>query len=108
MIKQCTKLFAHSLDKLETLEINDDFILKKCPRCKYVERLPHSKMNVLYPNNLVMQKKRWAHDDNAKEVLQPLGKDGSVNEEFTEAYGYNPFDERTKATTPRLQGGTAE
>lgn len=106
-MKHCTELFAHSLQNLETIRIDSQSIEKKCLKCGFKEVVPRSNRNVLFPNNLVMQKKKWAADDNRKELLQPMSADGSVNDEFTEAYGYNPFDNRTKQTTPQIQGGTA-
>lgn len=107
-MKHCTKLFAHSLENLETISIDSDTIEKKCPKCGFKEVLPKSGRNVLFVNTLVQQTKKWAADDNRKELLQPQNVDGSVNDEFTEAYGYNPLDERTKITTPHLQGGLAQ
>lgn len=103
----CTQLFAHSIDKLETVEKTKDAIFKRCTVCGYTEALKHSNKTVIYINDLVHQKKKWAAEDNAKEILQPTLPDGSANPEFTEAYGYNPFDERTKSATPAFQGGSA-
>lgn len=103
----CTELFAHSLERMKTVETNIEYIKKMCPKCSYEEVLPHSQRNVLFFNNHVMQTKKWAADDNKKELLQPGNSDGSVNEEFTQAYGFNPFDPTTKATTPKIQGGLA-
>lgn len=105
---KCTGLFAHSLDKLETVDINKEAIAKRCKKCGYQEILKHSNRQVIYMNTLVHQKKKWASEDNAKELLQPLNHDGSVNDDFTEAFGYNPFDDKTKELTPRLQGGLAK
>lgn len=105
--KYCTELFAHSMDKLETVSIDSKSIVKKCPHCDYKETLKRSNSRVLYVNNIAIQKKKWGADDNRKETLQPMNNDGSVNDEFTEAYGYNPFDDRTKLATPEIQGGLA-
>lgn len=107
MTQYCTELFAHSLDNLETVAIDSRTITKQCRKCKYQEILPRSNRNVLFVNTLVQQKKKWASDDNRKELIQPMNLDGSINDEFTEAYGYNPFDERTKIATPSVQGGKA-
>lgn len=106
-MSQCSDIFAHSLENLETVSIDSKAIVKKCPKCGFSEVLPKSSRNVLFVNTLVQQKKKWAADDNSKELLQPMNLDGSVNDEFTEAYGFNPFDERTKLTTPQVQGGKA-
>lgn len=103
----CKELFAHSMDKLKTIEKTNEHIIKKCPKCKYQEVLKHSNSRVIYMSNLTHQKKKWAAEDNAKELLQPTNPDGSANAEFTEAFGYNPFDSRTKETTPKFQGGKA-
>lgn len=105
--KECTDLFAHSLDNLKTVSISGNFIHKECPICGYREALTRSKRNVLFVNNLLKQTKKWGADDNRKELIQPLDNKGNVNEEFTEAYGFNPFDERTKEVTPVIQGGMA-
>lgn len=107
-MKNCKGLFDHSLENLKTLEITKHTITKRCQTCGYSEVLRRSKKNVYFVNNLVFQKKKWAADDNRKELLQPGNIDGSPNEEFTNAYGFNPFDERTKTATPRVQGGLAE
>ena len=106
-MKLCTGLFAHSMNKLKTVKTTAEFIHKLCITCGYVEKLPRSRMPVIFYSNSLLQTKRWAHDDNRKELLQPLTRDGDVNEEFTQAYGYNPFDDRTKDQTPRVQGGNA-
>lgn len=82
-------------------------IVKKCSKCGYTETLPRSQRNIYFVNSLVQQTKKWAADDSKKELLQPMNNDGSVNDDFTEAFGYNPFDERTKAATPKIQGGLA-
>ncbi len=103
----CKGLFVHSIGKLETQEITRTHIVKHCQTCGYKETLPRSERNIYFFNDRTQQRKKWAADDNKKELLQPMNHDGSVNDDFTEAYGYNPFDERTKATTPRLQGGNA-
>jgi len=105
--KKCTQLFAHSIDKLETIEVTGRAITKKCRKCGYSETLQRSKHSVLFVNNLVMQKKKWASDDTRKELLQPMNNDGNLNDDFTEAYGFNPYDDRTKSTTPTIQGGMA-
>ncbi len=107
-MKQCTQLFAHSLDKLETIETTKDAIHKRCTTCGYEEILKHSNRQILFMNTLVHQKKKWASEDNAKELLQPLHHDGSINNDFTDAFGYNPMDDRTREVTPRLQGGLAK
>lgn len=104
---QCKQLFAHSLDNLETIATDSRSITKKCPHCSYEEVLPRSNRSVYFVNNLVMQKKKWASDDNRKELLQPMNNDGSINDDFTEAYGYNPYDKRTELSTPTIQGGKA-
>src|SRR6266568_885020 len=97
----CKGLFDHSIGKLETVKITRTEIHKKCRRCKFSEVLPRSDRAIYFFNTSVQQTKKWAADDNSKELLQPMTKDGAVNDDFTEAYGYNPFDERTKALTPR-------
>lgn len=101
----CKGLFSHSIEKLETVELTRTKILKRCTKCGYQEALPRSQRNIYFVSDKVNQTKKWAADDNKKELLQPINEDGSTNDDFTEAYGYNPFDERTKATTPRVQGG---
>ncbi len=106
-MSSCTGIYAHSLANLETIAIDSKSITKKCPKCGFEEVLPRSNRNVLFVNNLVMQKKKWAADDNRKELIQPMLETGEVNEEFTEAFGFNPFDERTKLATPKVQGGEA-
>lgn len=105
--KFCEGLFDHQIDNLETIGIDKFRIHKRCPKCGYEEALPRSRKNVLFTNTLVQQKKKWAYDDNRKEALQPMNPDGSVNDDFTEAYGYNPLDDRTKDKVPRVQGGNA-
>lgn len=102
---QCNDVFAHSLENLDTISITSKVIVKKCPKCGFREVLPRSNRNVLFVNSLVQQKKKWAADDNRKELLQPMTTDGSVNDDFTEAYGYNPFDERTSLAVPGIQKG---
>lgn len=106
-MEPCKGLFAHSIGKLETVELTREVIVKRCKKCQFTETLPRSQQAIYFFYDRVQQTKKWAADDNAKELLQPLNQDGSVNDEFTEAYGYNPFDERTKAMTPRVQGGLA-
>jgi len=106
-VPPCSALFAHSLEKLETIAIDQSTIVKRCKTCGYTEELPHSQRVVLFVNNLLVQTKKFAADDNRKELLQPTDAKGNINEDFTEAYGFNPFDERTKAFTPKLQGGMA-
>lgn len=108
MTKQCSGLWDHTLDKMETVKVTKDSLTKRCPKCGYSEVLKRSRRSTYFVNNLALQQKKWAADDNTKELLQPMNSDGSVNDEFTEAYGYNPFDERTKIATPRLQGGLAQ
>ena len=103
----CTGLFDHTMQNMETIKITKEAIIKKCPKCEYTETLPRSNRNVLFPNAIAMQKIQWDGDDSRRDMLQPKNVDGSVNEEFTEAYGYNPFDERTKSATPNIQGGLA-
>ena len=107
MSKQCSGIFDHSMEKMETLEMTTEFIVKRCPVCGFTEKLARSSNRVMFLNGSLLATKKWAADDNAKETLQPLGKDGSVNDDFTEAYGYNPFDNRTKEVTPKVQGGNA-
>lgn len=106
-MESCTGLFDHSIGKLRTVSMTRDEIIKTCDKCKHVEVLPRSNRNIYFVNDRTQQRKKWAVDDNKKELLQPMNQDGSTNDEFTEAYGYNPFDERTKAATPHLQGGLA-
>lgn len=101
----CKGLFAHSIGKLKTVTITRTEIHKCCKKCGYKETLPRSQRIFYFLNNDVTQTKRWAADDNTKELLQPMNMDGSVNDDFTEAYGYNPFDERTKDNVPRVQRG---
>lgn len=103
----CKKLFSHTIAKLETVKLTKQAIIKRCNKCGYTETLPRSQKNIYFVNDRVQQTKKWAADDNSKQLLQPMNQDGSVNDDFTEAYGYNPFDERTKSTTPRVQGGMA-
>lgn len=105
--KYCEDLFAHTLDKMVTIKSDSKFITKKCNVCGFTEQLKRSHGLTLFLNNQVLQNKKWAHDDNKKEALQPLTEKGDVNDDFTEAFGYNPFDDRTKITTPRIQGGLA-
>lgn len=105
-MKQCEGIYAHSIDSLITVALSTDSIIKKCEKCGFEETLPRSSNRTYFINNLAVQKKKWAADDNRKETLQPMKADGSVNDEFTEAYGYNPFDERTKAAVPNVQKGT--
>lgn len=104
----CTDLFAHSMDNLVTDRIDNGIIIKRCTKCGLIKKLRHSNRQVYFLNNLVTQKKKWAADDNSRELLQPLDHTGNVNDEFTEAYGFNPFDERTKESTPEIQGGLAK
>lgn len=103
----CKGLFDHQIDKLKTTGIDKFRIYKECAKCGYTEALPRSRKNVYFTNTLVQQKKKWAYDDNRKEALQPMNQDGTVNDDFTEAYGYNPLDTRTKDKTPKVQGGAA-
>jgi predicted nucleic-acid-binding Zn-ribbon protein len=107
MSKKCTGLFAHSLEKMKTAQVTKDYIFKICEKCGFTEVLPHSHKVVYYADSSLAQKKKWAADDNRRELLQPMNKDGSVNDDFTKVYGYNPFDDRTKAFTPKVQGGSA-
>jgi len=104
---KCTGLWAHTLSSMETVYIDSKVIHKKCAKCGYLMVLPRSNRNVLFVNTLVQQKKKLAADDTKKELLQPMNKDGSINDEFTEAFGYNPYDDRTKEVTPSFQGGLA-
>lgn len=103
--KQCEGLWDHTIDKLVTVFSTAHEIHKECPKCGYRETLPRSDSKVYFVNNLVVQKKKWSSDDNRKELLQPMNSDGSVNDDFTEAYGYNPFDKRTESATPDVQKG---
>ena len=103
----CRGLFAHSIGKLEQVELTRTAIKKRCRKCGYKETFPRSQRNIYFFNDRTQQRKKWAADDNAKELLQPLNPDGSTNDDFTEAYGYNPFDDRTKTNTPKIQGGLA-
>ena len=104
---RCNGIFDHSIGKLETIKITKYEIVKMCKKCGYVMSLPRSSRVILFPSNLLMQKKKWASDDNRKELLQPLTQKGEVNEDFTEAFGFNPFDSRTKAFVPRVQKGVS-
>lgn len=104
----CKGLFDHSLEKLQTVKTTKDYIYKRCRSCGYKEVLPRSGKAVYFTNNLVVQKKKWAAEENKMELLQPLNNDGSINTEFTDAYGFNPFDERTKVATPEIQGGLSK
>lgn len=96
------------MDRLETISITKEAIHKRCPKCGYHESLPKSRATVRYVNPELKQTKQFAWDDNRKELLQPTMADGSVNDEFTEAYGYNPFDPITESETPKWQGGKKE
>lgn len=107
-MKTCTGLFDHSMENLTTVKMDKGIIIKRCDVCGLIKELPHSNRQVFFLNTLVNQKKKWAANDNARELLQPIDKKGNVNDEFTEAYGFNPFDPRTKATTPEVQGGLAK
>ena len=106
--KNCTSLFAHSMENMEMVNITKHLIVKRCPKCGFTETLPRSGRGIYFVNQQVLQKKKWAAEDNKKELLQPLSADGSVNNEFTEAFGFNPMDPRTKLYTPRVQGGLAK
>ena len=108
MKKPCSGLFDHSLENLETTAITRNYLTKSCKKCGYKENLKRSEKGLYFLNQLVLQKKKWASEENRMELLQPMKSDGSVNEDFTDAYGYNPFDERTKEATPKIQGGLAE
>lgn len=101
--KKCNELFAHSMDRLETESVDQHRIKKRCAKCGYTETLPRSARGLYFFNNHTLQRKKLASDDNRKELLQPLNNDGSVNKDFTEAYGYNPFDKRTEHVTPEIQ-----
>lgn len=103
----CKDLFSHSLSdrNMETIEVNKDVIKRRCSVCGYEEVLSYSNRQTLFVNDSLMSTKKWAADDNKKELLQPLKANGDVNEEFTQAYGYNPFDERTALATPAVQRG---
>lgn len=103
----CKGLFAHTIGSLTTVKLTRNSIYKKCDKCGYTETLPRSQKNIYFFSDKVQQTKRWAADEDIKALLQPLNQDGSTNEEFTEAYGFNPMDERTKVATPKLQGGLA-
>lgn len=105
--KFCKDVFAHTIDKMVTIGVEKNWIIKECRICGFTERLKRSHTRTNFINNNVLQTKKWAADDNKKELLQPLTPKGEVNDEFTEAYGFNPHDPRTKATTPRVQGGLA-
>lgn len=90
-MKQCTGIFDHSLDKMKTVHIDKDGIVKECSKCGYWERLPRSQQSLYFHGNLIQQKKKWDADDNRKELLQPWLREGGVNPEYTEAYGTNPL-----------------
>jgi len=98
----CTTLFAHSLESetMETIFNKRGVMVHKCSLCGYEEELPFSRGRVFYTNNLVQQHKQYAADETRKETLQPTRPDGSINDEFTEAYGYNPFDPSVPNSTP--------
>lgn len=104
----CQGVFAHSMDKLQTVEVTKYAIYKRCPKCGFEEVLPKSRATVRYVNSELKTTKQFAYDDNRRELLQPLNADGSTNDEFTEAYGYNPFDPLTENETPKWQGGKKE
>lgn len=107
-MKACEGIFDHSMDKLVTVSFNKETIVKKCPICGFTETLKRSQKSLYFYNDTAVQKKKWASEDNRKELLQPFNNDGSPNEEFTEAYGFNPGDPSTKASTPSVQGGLAK
>lgn len=107
--KNCTGVFDHSLESesMSTVDVDKFTLKRKCNRCGFSEILPRSSRQVLFVNQGLLATKKWAADDNAKELLQPLNSDGSTNEDFTMAYGFNPMDDQTKVRTPKLQGGIA-
>lgn len=107
MRKRCTGLFAHSLDSDTMQTQHDDVhgIHRECTKCGYVEILPRSQDDVYFVNNFVKQHKQFESSQNKKELLQPMNPDGTVNDDFTTAYGYNPFDDRTKQFVPDYQKG---
>lgn len=105
--KYCTGLFDHSMDQMKTVKITKHHIFKVCGKCNFTEVLPRSTSVILFMNGNLLQTKKWGADDNRRELLQPLRSDGAINDEFTAAYGYNPFDDRTKDATPWEQGGNA-
>lgn len=105
--RQCAGLFDHSMDKLKTVETTKEYFLKRCVKCGFEEKYARSRKTVPFVSGNLIQKKKWGADDNRKELLQPMNDDGEVNDEFTEAYGFNPFDDRTKSVTPKVQGGLA-
>lgn len=98
----CTDLYSHSFSdpNMEVVEVADGQMVSHCRKCGYYEELPYSKRGINYLNDLVVQDKRHAADDSLKEMLQPTLPDGSVNDEFTEAYGYNPFDKKADSRSP--------
>lgn len=105
-VKKCTGLFAHTLEKMTTVDVTHDAIHKRCEVCGYTEALPRSRTNTYFVNNHVLAHKKLAADSTVKELLQPLDNKGNVNDDFTLAYGYNPFDPtapNTAAPKP-LQG----
>lgn len=98
----CGGLFAHSLeDENMSVEMaSNGMMISKCRKCGYSEKLPYSRSRIFYTNNLVQQQKKYAADETRKETLQPTLPDGTINDEFTEAYGYNPFDASVPNTSP--------
>ena len=103
----CDKLFAHSLTdpNMKTVEKDGGIIVRECKACGLIKRLPHSQRLTYFVNNNLIQTKKWAADDNRRELIQPIKPDGSINHDFTEVYGYNPLDPATKLALPDLQGG---
>lgn len=85
---------------MQVTQLSNGQLVQRCQVCGFVEALPYSNRRVHYVNNLVMQHKKAAADDTLKETLQPVFPDGSLNEEFTEAYGYNPFDPKSSKRSP--------
>lgn len=95
----------HTFTKLRTIKTTGKMFVKVCEKCDAQIIFARNSKSYYFINSTVQQKKKWAVDDTRKELLQPLTPDGNVNEEFTEAYGFNPFDERTETNTPDIQKG---
>lgn len=109
-MSQCTDLFAHAINakNMSTVGQTAHVIHKLCTICGYSEHFPRSKRNVAFVNPELLHTKVHAHDQLSKELLQPTLPNGNINEEFTEAYGYNPLDPATKHKTPKILGGLKE
>lgn len=90
---------------MEQVSLDKNRIVRRCKVCGYEEAIRHAHQRIAFVSPALMQKKKWAADDNTRELIQPMNGDGTPNDDFSEAYQFNPADPQLAMLTPKVHGG---